>query len=75
MEPIVSVSFWKKRKKNERFFQRVMYYFELGPNCTIGNVQDGAGRVGKMLFARQGKKFDCDLKQVMVDSSFQKLLR
>jgi hypothetical protein len=27
-------------------------------------LQDGAGRVGKMLFARQGKKFDCDLKQV-----------
>ena len=27
-------------------------------------VQDGAGRVGKMLFARQGKKFDYDLKQV-----------
>jgi hypothetical protein len=26
--------------------------------------QDGAGRVGKMLFARQGKKFDNDLKQV-----------
>lgn len=26
--------------------------------------QDGAGRVGKMLFARQGKKFDYDLKQV-----------
>lgn len=27
-------------------------------------LQDGAGRVGKMLFARQGKKFDYDLKQV-----------
>jgi hypothetical protein len=27
-------------------------------------LQDGAGRVGKMLFARQGKKFDNDLKQV-----------
>ncbi|KAF7826283.1 ATPase ARSA1-like [Senna tora] len=26
--------------------------------------QDGAGRVGKMLFARQGKKFDYDLKQM-----------
>ncbi|RWV91298.1 hypothetical protein GW17_00046422, partial [Ensete ventricosum] len=25
---------------------------------------DGAGRVGKMLFARQGKKFDYDLKEV-----------
>lgn len=28
-------------------------------------LQDGAGRVGKMLFARQGKKFDYDLKQVL----------
>ncbi|RWW20930.1 hypothetical protein GW17_00014932 [Ensete ventricosum] len=27
-------------------------------------LKDGAGRVGKMLFARQGKKFDYDLKQV-----------
>nr|CAB3465217.1 unnamed protein product [Digitaria exilis] len=27
-------------------------------------VEDGAGRVGKMLFARQGKKFDYDLKQL-----------
>ena len=27
-------------------------------------VQDGAGRVGKMIFARQGRKFDYDLKQV-----------
>jgi hypothetical protein len=27
-------------------------------------IKDGAGRIGKMLFARQGKKFDCDLKQV-----------
>ncbi|OEL31397.1 Protein root UVB sensitive 6 [Dichanthelium oligosanthes] len=27
-------------------------------------LQDGAGRVGKMLFARQGKKFDYDLKQL-----------
>ncbi|GAB2236089.1 hypothetical protein Droror1_Dr00027824 [Drosera rotundifolia] len=27
-------------------------------------LKDGAGRVGKMLFARQGKKFDCDLKQL-----------
>ncbi|GJM92346.1 hypothetical protein PR202_ga08812 [Eleusine coracana subsp. coracana] len=26
-------------------------------------LKDGAGRVGKMLFARQGKKFDYDLKQ------------
>lgn len=30
----------------------------------ICNLQDGAGRVGKMLYARQGKKFDYDLKQV-----------
>lgn len=30
----------------------------------ICNFQDGAGRVGKMLYARQGKKFDYDLKQV-----------
>lgn len=29
-------------------------------------MQDGAGRVGKMLFARQGKKFDYDLKQVLI---------
>ncbi|KAK4479370.1 hypothetical protein RD792_014882, partial [Penstemon davidsonii] len=28
-------------------------------------LKDGAGRVGKMLFARQGKKFDYDLKQVL----------
>nr|BAJ94148.1 predicted protein [Hordeum vulgare subsp. vulgare] len=27
-------------------------------------LRDGAGRVGKMLFARQGKKFDYDLKQL-----------
>lgn len=27
-------------------------------------LKDGAGRIGKMLFARQGKKFDCDLKQL-----------
>ncbi|XP_022721332.1 protein root UVB sensitive 6-like isoform X2 [Durio zibethinus] len=26
-------------------------------------LKDGAGRVGKMLFSRQGKKFDYDLKQ------------
>lgn len=31
----------------------------------ICNFQDGAGRVGKMLYARQGKKFDYDLKQVV----------
>ncbi|KAL5854107.1 hypothetical protein ACOSQ4_003909 [Xanthoceras sorbifolium] len=27
-------------------------------------LKDGAGRVGKMIFARQGKKFDYDLKQL-----------
>ncbi|KAJ7564173.1 hypothetical protein O6H91_02G005800 [Diphasiastrum complanatum] len=27
-------------------------------------IKDGAGRIGKMLFARYGKKFDCDLKQL-----------
>ncbi|XP_071936020.1 protein root UVB sensitive 6-like [Coffea arabica] len=27
-------------------------------------LKDGAGRVGKMIFARQGKKFDSDLKQL-----------
>ncbi|KAJ8499461.1 hypothetical protein OPV22_010013 [Ensete ventricosum] len=27
-------------------------------------LKDGAGRVGKMLFARQGKKFDYDLKEL-----------
>ncbi|VVB09947.1 unnamed protein product [Arabis nemorensis] len=27
-------------------------------------LKDGAGRVGKMLFVRQGKKFDYDLKQL-----------
>lgn len=27
-------------------------------------LKDGAGRVGKMVFARQGKKFDYDLKQL-----------
>ncbi|XP_068652811.1 protein root UVB sensitive 6-like [Aristolochia californica] len=27
-------------------------------------IKDGAGRIGKMLFARQGKKFDYDLKQL-----------
>ncbi|CAO2828614.1 unnamed protein product [Amaranthus hypochondriacus] len=27
-------------------------------------LKDGAGRVGKMLFSRQGKKFDYDLKQL-----------
>lgn len=29
-------------------------------------MQDGAGRIGKMVFARHGKKFDCDLKQVIL---------
>ncbi|KAI3956024.1 hypothetical protein MKW92_018933 [Papaver armeniacum] len=29
-------------------------------------LKDGAGRVGKMLFARQGKKFDNDLKQRII---------
>ncbi|KAH9304196.1 hypothetical protein KI387_008600, partial [Taxus chinensis] len=29
---------------------------------------DGAGWIGKMLFARQGKKFDCDLKQLRFSS-------
>jgi len=33
-------------------------------------LQDGAGRVGKMLFARQGKKFDYDLKQVNTPFTF-----
>ncbi|KAF2320309.1 hypothetical protein GH714_027069 [Hevea brasiliensis] len=33
------------------------------PYMTWRALKDGAGRVGKMLFARQGKKFDCDLKQ------------
>jgi hypothetical protein len=27
-------------------------------------IKDGAGRIGKMLFARHGKKFDVDLKQL-----------
>lgn len=27
-------------------------------------LKDGAGRIGKMLYARQGKKFDYDLKQL-----------
>ncbi|KAJ0078051.1 hypothetical protein Patl1_36691 [Pistacia atlantica] len=27
-------------------------------------IKDGAGRIGKMIFARQGKKFDYDLKQL-----------
>eukprot|EP01018_Ginkgo_biloba_P036125 Gb_26525 [translate_table: standard] len=27
-------------------------------------IKDGAGRIGKLLFARKGKKFDCDLKQL-----------
>ncbi|CAL4972776.1 unnamed protein product [Urochloa decumbens] len=31
-------------------------------------LKDGAGRVGKMLFARQGKKFDYDLKQLRFSS-------
>uniref|UniRef100_R7W723 Protein root UVB sensitive 6 n=1 Tax=Aegilops tauschii TaxID=37682 RepID=R7W723_AEGTA len=31
-------------------------------------LKDGAGRVGKMLFARQGKKFDNDLKQLRFSS-------
>jgi hypothetical protein len=29
-------------------------------------IKDGAGRIGKMVFARHGKKFDCDLKQVIL---------
>ncbi|KAH7315292.1 hypothetical protein KP509_21G043400 [Ceratopteris richardii] len=27
-------------------------------------IKDGAGRIGKMLFARHGKRFDCDVKQL-----------
>lgn len=27
-------------------------------------IKDGAGRIGKLLFARKGRKFDCDLKQL-----------
>ncbi|KAI3780476.1 hypothetical protein L2E82_10457 [Cichorium intybus] len=27
-------------------------------------IKDGSGRIGKMLFSRQGKKFDYDLKQL-----------
>ncbi|BBN19712.1 hypothetical protein MPTK1_8g12970 [Marchantia polymorpha subsp. ruderalis] len=27
-------------------------------------IKDGAGRVGRMIFARHGKKFDCHLKQL-----------
>ncbi|KAH0897069.1 hypothetical protein HID58_046637, partial [Brassica napus] len=34
------------------------------PYMTFRALKDGAGRVGKMLFARQGKKFDYDLKQL-----------
>ncbi|KAH9550366.1 hypothetical protein CY35_10G068100 [Sphagnum magellanicum] len=29
-------------------------------------IKDGAGRIGKMVFARHGKKFDCDLKQLRI---------
>ncbi|KAF2294066.1 hypothetical protein GH714_007222 [Hevea brasiliensis] len=39
-----------------------LYNLQHAFNC--GMFLDGAGRVGKMLFARQGKKFDCDLKQL-----------
>lgn len=38
----------------------MFHEFKLEGVC---NFQDGAGRVGKMLYARQGKKFDYDLKQ------------
>ena len=38
---------------------------ELCVTDTPSLMQDGAGRIGKMLFARHGKKFDCDLKQVL----------
>uniref|UniRef100_A0A804QZ16 Protein root UVB sensitive 6 n=1 Tax=Zea mays TaxID=4577 RepID=A0A804QZ16_MAIZE len=34
----------------------------------VSQSKDGAGRVGKMLFARQGKKFDNDLKQLRFSS-------
>ncbi|XP_057977842.1 protein root UVB sensitive 6 isoform X2 [Malania oleifera] len=34
------------------------------PYMTWRALKDGAGRVGKMIFARQGKKFDYDLKQL-----------
>ncbi|KAH9318158.1 hypothetical protein KI387_019927, partial [Taxus chinensis] len=27
-------------------------------------IKDGAGRIGKLLYARKGKKFDCNLKQL-----------
>lgn len=40
-------------------------YFILSFNHISSKfIKDGAGRVGKMLYSRQGKKFDYDLKQV-----------
>ncbi|KAG8054428.1 hypothetical protein GUJ93_ZPchr0001g31001 [Zizania palustris] len=43
---------------------------EVTPGAIAINwiLKDGAGRVGKMLFARQGKKFDNDLKQLRFSS-------
>ncbi|KAL6984595.1 hypothetical protein U1Q18_017971, partial [Sarracenia purpurea var. burkii] len=37
---------------------------KMSVNTSYVFLKDGAGRVGKMLFYRQGKKFDYDLKQL-----------
>jgi hypothetical protein len=61
LDPLCAVS--KKKKK---------LLFDV---CIVLLLQDGAGRVGKMLFARQGKKFDYDLKQVHILGSMCALLQ
>ncbi|XAR56247.1 hypothetical protein NMG60_11036651 [Bertholletia excelsa] len=50
---------WRALK---HFFGGAMGVFTT--QTLLSSVGDGAGHVGKMLFARQGKKFDYDLKQL-----------
>ena len=73
----IAVSFPYQRVKSQTFSKIQLPSMTLVANKLLGIflvknqllgcyciLQDGAGRVGKMLFARQGKKFDYDLKQV-----------
>lgn len=48
----------------------MLYFKRKNQSIYLAFPQDGAGRVGKMLFARQGKKFDYDLKQVRLFVAF-----
>ncbi|CAL4893627.1 unnamed protein product [Urochloa decumbens] len=74
---ILKASIFLEKNFKDFFFLFILFLFcNIYPNhveweqlsmldvAKTKNSQDGAGRVGKMLFARQGKKFDYDLKQL-----------